>query len=63
MFAVREMARFYRHVLLEKRFPHHTAVAFDHAGRALYEAMRLIGVNDIGFNQPKGMMYPTEHPF
>ena len=63
VFAVREMARFYRHVLLEKRFPHHTAVAFDHAGRALYEAMRLIGVNDIGFNQPKGVLYPTEHPF
>jgi L-fucose isomerase-like protein len=63
VFAVREMARFYRHVLLEKRFPHHTAVAFDHAGRALYEAMKLIGVNDIGFNQPKGVLYPTEHPF
>lgn len=63
VFAVREMARFYRHVLLEKRFPHHTAVAFNHAGRALYDAMRLIGVNDIGFNQPKGMMYPTEYPF
>ena len=63
VFAVREMARFYRHVLLEKRFPHHTAVAFDHAGRALYEAMKLIGVNDIGFNQPKGALYPTEHPF
>jgi L-fucose isomerase-like protein len=63
VFAVREMARFYRHVLLEKRFPHHTAVAFDHAGRALYEAMKLIGVNDIGFNQPKGVLYPAEHPF
>ncbi len=63
VFAVREMERFYRHVLLEKRFPHHTAVAFNHAGRALYEATRLIGVNDIGFNQPKGMLYPTEHPF
>jgi L-fucose isomerase-like protein len=63
VFAVREMPRFYRHVLLEKRFPHHTAVAFDHAGRVLYEAMRLIGVDDIGFNQPKGMLYPTEHPY
>jgi L-fucose isomerase-like protein len=26
--AVREMGRVYRHVLIEKRFPHHTAVAF-----------------------------------
>ena len=54
VFAVREMARFYRHVLLEKRFPHHTAVAFNHAGRALYDAMRLIGVNDIGSISRKG---------
>jgi Na+/H+-translocating membrane pyrophosphatase len=28
VFAIKEMARFYRHALLEKRFPHHTAVAF-----------------------------------
>lgn len=63
VFAVPEMARFYRHVLLEKHFPHHTAVAFDHAGRRLYEAMKLIGVDDVSFNLPKGMLYPTEHPF
>lgn len=63
VFAVREMGRFYRHVLLEKRFPHHTAVAFAHAGKALYEAMPLIGVQDVGFNRPKGMLYPGEHPF
>jgi L-fucose isomerase-like protein len=63
VFAVREMARFYRHVLLEKRFPHHTAVAFAHSGRALYEAMKLMGVDDVSFNLPKGALYPTEHPF
>ena len=61
VFAVREMARFYRHVLLEKRFPHHTAVAFAHTGKVLYEAMRLLGVEDVSFNRPKGMLYPTEH--
>jgi L-fucose isomerase-like protein len=54
---------FYRHVLLEKRFPHHTAVAFAHAGKPLFEAMKMIGVDDIGVNLPKGMLYPTEHPF
>lgn len=63
VFAVPEMARFYRHVLLEKHFPHHTAVAFNHAGRQLYEAMKLIGIGDVSFNQPRGMFYPTEHPF
>ncbi|HEX9014720.1 MAG TPA: fucose isomerase, partial [Chloroflexota bacterium] len=63
VFAVREMGRFYRHVLLAKRFPHHTAVAFAHAGRALFEAAKLAGVGDVSFNLPKGMLYPTEHPF
>jgi L-fucose isomerase-like protein len=63
VFAVREMGRFYRHVLIEKRFPHHTAVAFSHTGRALFEAMRLIGIGDISFNLPKGVLYPGEHPY
>jgi L-fucose isomerase-like protein len=63
VFAVREMGRFYRHVLLEKRFPHHTAVAFAHAGKVLFEAMHLFGVKDVSFNLPKGTFYPTEHGF
>jgi L-fucose isomerase-like protein len=63
VFAVREMGRFYRHVLLEKRFPHHTAVAFAHAGKVLFEAMHLLGVKDVSFNLPKGVLYPTEHGF
>jgi L-fucose isomerase-like protein len=61
--AIKEMGRFYRHVLIEKRFPHHTAVAFDHAGKALWAAMRMLGVEDISFNRPAGMLYPTENPF
>ena len=28
IFAIPEMGRFYRHVLIEKNFPHHGAVAF-----------------------------------
>jgi L-fucose isomerase-like protein len=63
VFAVREMARFYRHVLMEKRFPHHTAVAFDHTGKTMVEAMHLLGVKDVSFNHPKGMLYPGEHPY
>ena len=47
VFAVPEMGRFYRYALLEKRFPHHTAVAFRHAGRALYDVMWMLGVEDI----------------
>jgi L-fucose isomerase-like protein len=63
VFAVPEMARFYRHVLIEKRFPHHTAVAFDHVGKSLFAATRMLGVEDVFFNLPKGMYYPTENPF
>ncbi|MDH7512352.1 MAG: fucose isomerase [Clostridiales bacterium] len=63
VFAVREMARFYRHVLVEKRFPHHTAVAFQHAGKALFAAVRMLGVEEVFFNQPTGMFYPSENPF
>ena len=61
--AVKEMGRFYRHVLIEKRFPHHTAVAFAPVGKALFAALRMLGVEDIGFNRPAGMLYKTENPF
>ena len=65
IFAIPEMDRFYRHVLIEKNYPHHGAVAFGHFGKALYEVFKYLGVpaDEINFNQPKGMMYPTENPF
>lgn len=63
VFAIGEMARFYRHVLIEKRFPHHTAVAFKHAGKTLYAASRMLGVGEVFFNLPKGTYYPSENPF
>ena len=65
IFAIPEMGRFYRHVLIEKGFPHHGAVAFGHFGKALYEVFKYAGVpvEDINFNQPKGMLYKTENPF
>ena len=63
VFAVKEMARFYRHALLQNRFPHHTAVGFKKAGSALFSAMRMLGVKNFFFNQPPEMLYPTENPF
>lgn len=63
VFAVEEMGRFYRHVLIEKRFPHHTSVAFKHCGKVLFEAMKMLGTAYIGFNYPKGFYYPSENPF
>ena len=65
VFAIPEMGRFYRHVLIEKNFPHHGAVAFGHFGKALFEVFKYVGVchDEIGFNQPKGMLYKSENPF
>ncbi|MDF2513600.1 MAG: L-fucose isomerase-like protein [Herbinix sp.] len=63
VFAIPEMGRFYRHVLIEKNYPHHGAVVFGHFGKALFNLFRYLGVTDIGFNQPKGMLYKTENPF
>ena len=63
VFAIKEMGRFYRHVLVAKHYPHHGAVAFGHYGKQLFEVFKFLGVEDIGFNQPKGMLYKTENPF
>ena len=63
VFAIPEMGRFYRHVLVEKRYPHHGAVAFQHCGKTLFEVFRLLGVEDIAYNRPKSLPYPTENPF
>lgn len=63
VFAIPEMGRFYRHVLIEKNYPHHGAVAFGHFGKTMFEVFKYLGVEDIGFNQPKGMLYKTENPF
>ena len=63
VFAIPEMGRFYRHVLIEKHYPHHGAVAFCHAGKTLFEVFKYLGVSDISFNQPKGMLYKNENPF
>ena len=65
IFAIPEMERFYRHVLIEKNFPHHGAVMFGHYAKPLFEVLKLIGVEpcEIGYNQPAGMRYPTENPW
>lgn len=65
IFAIPEMGRFYRHVLIQKNYPHHGAVAFGHFGKSIYEVFKYIGVpvEEIDFNQPKGMLYHAENPF
>lgn len=63
IFAIPQMGRFYRHVLVAKQYPHHGAVAFGHYGKALFSIFQYLGIKDIAFNQPKGMLYPSENPF
>lgn len=63
VFGIHEMGRFYRHVLVQKRYPHHGAVAFGHYGKILFEVLKFLGIQDIAYNQPKSLPYPTENPF
>lgn len=63
VFAIPEMGRFYRHVLIQGNFPHHGAVAFGHHGKAIFEVFKYLGVTEIGYNQPKSLPYKTENPF
>ena len=63
VFAIDQMDRFYRNVLIAKRYPHHGAVAFGHYGKVLFDVFTYLGVEDIAFNQPKGMIYKDENPY
>lgn len=65
VFAIHEMGRFYRNVLIEKNYPHHGAVAFGHFGRPLFDLFRFLGVDpgEINYNQPRSLPYPGENPY
>ncbi len=63
IFAIPEMGRFYRYALIQNRFPHHGAVAFSHCGKALFEVFKYLGVRNIDYNRPAGVLYPSENPF
>ncbi|MCL2372761.1 MAG: fucose isomerase [Defluviitaleaceae bacterium] len=60
---VNEMARFYRHVLIAKRYPHHAGLGYGHVGKTLFAAMKMLGVCDVAYNQPAGNLYCGENPF
>ena len=61
--SIPEMGRFYRHVLIEDNYPHHTAMAFSHAGKTLFDVMKMLGIGKISYNQPVHLPYATENPF
>ncbi|NIA06083.1 MAG: fucose isomerase [Actinobacteria bacterium] len=61
--SVADFGRFYRHVLIARHFPHHTAVGFKHCGDTLFDAIRLIGIDNIMTPLPVRTRYPGENPF
>ncbi|MDO4562907.1 MAG: fucose isomerase [Clostridia bacterium] len=63
VFGIKEMGRFYRHVLIEKNFPHHAGIGFAHCGKPLFSALKLLGVDDVSYNQSAALPYPNENPF
>jgi L-fucose isomerase-like protein len=63
IFGIPDFARFYRHAMLEKNYPHHCATAFKHVGSTLFDALQLMGVEDISTPKPAGLLYPNENPF
>ena len=63
VFAIKEMGRFYRYVLIENGFPHHGAVAFGHYGKTIFEVFKYLGVTNIGFNKKASDLYKEENPF
>ncbi len=63
IFAILEMGRFYRYVLIERRYQHHGVVAFGHFGKDITNVLNYLGVKEVRFNQLKGMLYRTENPF
>jgi hypothetical protein len=56
-------ARFYRYVMLSGRFPHHAAVGFSHSACVLFDALQLLGIEEVGYPRPVGDLYPGENPF
>ena len=66
VFAIKEMGRFYRHVLIEKNYPHHGAVASVITEKPFFRGYLNIlacQVEDINYNQPASLPYKTENPF
>ena len=63
VFAIPEMGRFYRNVLIAKHYPHHGAVAFGSYGKALFALFDYLGVPDVAYNRPASVPYPNENPF
>ena len=61
--AIPELARFYRHVMLENNYPHHAALAFKDVGSILFDSLKLLTEIVPSTPKLKGSLYPKENPF
>ena len=53
VFGIPHMDTFYRQVLIEKHFPHHSAIVYGDHSAQLFELMRFLNIPYIGCNQTK----------
>ena len=56
---------FYNNEVENVKFLKSGSLAFGHFGKELFEVFKYIGVpvDEIGYNQPAGVKYPTENPW
>ena len=60
---IKEMRRFYRHVLVGGNYPHHTALTLKHVGSVLYDVVKMLTGKPPCTPLPKGQLYCQENPF
>jgi len=63
VFGIPNFARFYRHVLVAGNYPHHAAVGFSKCGKVLFDALYMLGVDNVKAPLPEGILYKGENPF
>lgn len=63
VFAVPEMDRFLRNVIIEEGFPNHVVVIFEHCADVAMSTLRQVGITEIYYNHPKEVPYDKEKFF
>lgn len=61
--AIPEFGRLVRNVIIEHGFPNHTVVMFGHYGSQMINLFKMMGIENIYYNQPKSMLYNNENIF
>ena len=63
VFEIIGMERFYRNILIEKNYPHHSAIGFDRIGKNLFSVLKMLGLKEIDYNHLDCIPYLNENPF